>query len=153
MTLNAMCSSLVALYYIMGAKDAELIVLISILIALFSLAFYPFVPESPKLLFEKEEYEKCREALRVIAKWNGATLSEEKFQAEIDAENALKSKDGIDHKDSEDSRKVYNSMIRKDSFADHQHGAGSFKRPRFSISSAKDGLSKRERSISQYSNS
>ena len=79
MTLNAMCSSLVALYYMFGAKDAEFLVLLSIYIAAFSLVFCPFVPESPKLLFEKEEYENCRKALRTIAKWNGTTLSDEKF--------------------------------------------------------------------------
>ena len=79
MTINAGCSSLVALYYMFGGKDAELLILVAIFITIFAILFYPFVPESPKLLFEKEKFHECRESLRMIAKWNGVELSDEPF--------------------------------------------------------------------------
>jgi len=52
MTLNASCSGLVAIYYILGAKDAEFQILIALGITVFSLTSFACLPESPKLKYD-----------------------------------------------------------------------------------------------------
>lgn len=52
MTLNASCSGWVALYYILGGRDAEFLILVGMVITLYSMILMIFLPESPKLLYE-----------------------------------------------------------------------------------------------------
>jgi len=58
--------------------------LLSLGITTFAVLMFPFLPESPKLLYEIKDYEGCRNALRTIATWNGAELSEEPFIDELE---------------------------------------------------------------------
>jgi len=74
MTLNAACSGLVALYYIGGGKDAEFLILCAMIVTMFTLVMWPFLPESPKLLYEREDYDGCRKELQKIASWNGVKI-------------------------------------------------------------------------------
>ena len=60
MTLNASCSGFVALYYILGGRDAELLILVGMALTLYSMVLMIFLPESPKLLYELKKYDACR---------------------------------------------------------------------------------------------
>ena len=79
MTLNASCSGFVAIYYIFGAKDAELLIMIAMLISTYCLIMWPFLPESPKLLYDREDFDGCRRELNIIAKWNGVEFKPPPF--------------------------------------------------------------------------
>jgi hypothetical protein len=85
MTLNASCSGLVAIYYILGYRDAEFQVVLAMIITLYALVMFPFLPESPKLLYEREDYDGARLNLAIIAKWNGVKFDPPPFADEIDA--------------------------------------------------------------------
>ena len=145
MTLNAACAAWVALYYIAGYRDAEFLILVAMFITLFSLAFGPFLPESPKLLYEEDRYEEVRDQLRKIARWNG--IKDPQFQPFVDEVKKDSEKTAGVEKEAEDMKK--HSSLREQDFIVPDPS----KRPRLSRDFSREGLPKnlRERSISNHS--
>lgn len=98
MSINNSLSSMMALYFIFGGRDATFFLLASIFILLYSLVFIPFLPESPKFLFSLKKYEETKDCLTRIGKINGVKYERIPFQEEVDtnglaalkAENHLK---------------------------------------------------------------
>jgi MFS family permease len=61
MSVNNALSSIMALYFMFGGRDATFFLLCSIFIVMYSLIFVPILPESPKLLYSQKKYEETRE--------------------------------------------------------------------------------------------
>ena len=97
MSVNNSLSSIMALYFIAGGRDATFFLLASIFILLYCLVFVPMLPESPKFLFSVHKYESTRECLGRIAKINGVAYEQLPFQAETDIKNleATKAQDHL----------------------------------------------------------
>jgi hypothetical protein len=93
MSINNSLSSLMALYFIFGGRNAEIFLLASIFILGYCLIFLPILPESPKLLFSLKKYEDTREVLSKIAQINGIRYHRETFPEEYEKHGLLKRKD------------------------------------------------------------
>jgi len=61
MSVNNSLSSVMAMYFIFGGRDATFFLLASIFILLYSLVYVPILPESPKFLFSLKKYEATKE--------------------------------------------------------------------------------------------
>lgn len=72
-----------ALYLMLGGRDATIFLLAGILIVSYSLAFVPMLPESPKLLYSLKNYDRTREVLTKIGYLNGVDYQEVEFKDEI----------------------------------------------------------------------
>ena len=84
MSINNSLSSIMALYFIVGGRDATFFLLASIFILAYCLVFVPFLPESPKFLFSLKKFEATRECLARIAKINGVKYEGLPFKEEMD---------------------------------------------------------------------
>ncbi|CAI2365007.1 unnamed protein product [Moneuplotes crassus] len=84
MSVNNALSSVMALYFIFGGRDATFFLLSSIFILGYSLVFIPMLPESPKFLFSLRKYDATRATLIRIAKMNGVKYEKLPFQEELD---------------------------------------------------------------------
>ena len=82
MSINNTLSSLMALYFIFGGRDATFFLLWSVFIVLYSLIFVPIVPESPKLLYSLKKYDETRKVLSSIAHINGIKYKGSIFEDE-----------------------------------------------------------------------
>lgn len=83
MSINNSLSCLMATYLMLGGRDATIYLLAGNLIVLYSLAFTPILPESPKLLYSLKKYEKVRQVLSKIASFNGVTYNPVEFTDEV----------------------------------------------------------------------
>mmetsp|Transcript_9823 Transcript_9823/g.9656 ORF Transcript_9823/g.9656 Transcript_9823/m.9656 type:complete len:215 (+) Transcript_9823:326-970(+) len=84
MSINNSLSSLMALYFIFGGRDATFFLLSSIFILGYSLIFIPLLPESPKFLFSLKKYNATRSTLIRIAEINGVKYEKLPFQEELE---------------------------------------------------------------------
>lgn len=84
MSINNSLSSIMALYFILGGRDATIFVLASIFILMYSIIFLPILPESPKLLHSLKKFNETRECLERIAKINGVKYKKAVFKEEYE---------------------------------------------------------------------
>jgi MFS family permease len=89
MSINNALSSVMALYFMFGGRDATFFLLCSIFIAMYSLVFIPILPESPKLLFSQKDYAGTRDCLESIAHVNGIKYKKQVFKEEVENHQLL----------------------------------------------------------------
>jgi MFS family permease len=89
MSINNSLSSVMALYFILGGRDATIFVFISIFILFYSIIFIPILPESPKLLYSLKKYNETRNCLSKIAHINGLKYKKVVFKEEYEAQTLL----------------------------------------------------------------
>jgi len=81
--VGAVCMFCIPLFFLTITKSWQIAMLFSVLMTLFCLAILPwYMPESPKYLYEKRDFEGARASLRVIAARNGVSLPDIKFDKE-----------------------------------------------------------------------
>mmetsp|Transcript_15537 Transcript_15537/g.17267 ORF Transcript_15537/g.17267 Transcript_15537/m.17267 type:complete len:337 (+) Transcript_15537:440-1450(+) len=83
LSINNSLSSIMAVYFITGGRDATFFLLVSIFILLYCIVFIPMLPESPKFLFSVHKYEATRDCLSRIARINGVKYEKLQFRDEL----------------------------------------------------------------------
>lgn len=119
MSFNNALSSIMAMYFMFGGRDATFFLFCSIFILMYCIIFIPILPESPKLLYSKKDYESTRECLSKIAHVNGIKYKKVVFQEEAEMHKLMGKEEGeqlVRQKTMEGKKVDFTILCRKPAF-------------------------------------